>query len=283
MVPSRTLLAVLAVSFTVTTLPAQRPKEADAAYNEGVRHVNAREYKKALQPLEKALSLAPDDAYRTKVYRALVPAYRTLADGEKMAEAGDFILRHSEQLTERRTAASSLSSFYFQRGLIDAQVKRYLGLYEKDKDDYAATAMLNEMSRAARAEKATAETYKKRHEEAERKLAARLAAAQEKLAEKDKTQTAWLWKEAAVLWVVAGDRPKALAASAKAEAAGPEKRNLLEHFWHAQLGDVYADAGKYAEAAKHFEKAIAATTIKGYQDTCRKKLEDARKKMTEKF
>ena len=49
-----------------------------------------------------------------------------------------------------------------------------------------------------------------------------------------------------------------------------------------KAGDVYADGGKYAEAVKHFEKAIDATTIKGYQDTCRKKLEDARKKLGEK-
>lgn len=42
---------------------------------------------KAIGPLEMALSLAPDDAYRAKVYRALVPAYRTLPGWEKMAEA----------------------------------------------------------------------------------------------------------------------------------------------------------------------------------------------------
>jgi hypothetical protein len=81
----------------------------------------------------------------------------------------------------------------------------------------------------------------------------------------------------------AEDRGRALAAAAKADAAGPDKRgDPLTHFWHAQLGDVYADGGKYAEAVKHFEKAIATTNIKGYQDTCRQKMEDARKKLAEK-
>src|SRR5262249_23738280 len=137
MVPSRTLpLAVLSAALAAAALPAQSPKEAEAAYAEGVRHVNAREYKEAIGPLERALSLAPDDAYRVKVYRALVPAYRTLPGSEKMAEACEFILRHSDQLAERRTTAASLSAFYSQRGLADAQLKRYGELYDKDNEDY---------------------------------------------------------------------------------------------------------------------------------------------------
>ena len=283
MVPLRTPpLAVLAVALAAAPLSAQTSKEADAAYSEGVKHVNAREYKEAIGPLERALSLAPDDAYKVKVYRALVPAYRTLPEPEKMAEACEFVLRRSDQLAERRTTAAALSSFYFQRGLTEAQVKRYRALYEKDKSDYAAVAMLSEMARSAKLEKDTAETYKKNYQEAERGLAGKLAAAQEESAGKDKAQEAWRWKEAAVLWVAAGDRPRALAAAAKAEAAGPETRETLVHFWHAQLGDVYAENGKHAEALKDFEKALAATTIQGYQEACRKKIEESKKKLAEK-
>src|SRR6516164_7170899 len=121
MVPLRTPpLAVLAVALAAAPLSAQTSKEADAAYSEGVKHVNAREYKEAIASLERALSLAPDDAYRVKVYRALAPAYRSLPGPEKMAEASEFILRHSDQLAERRTTAAALSAFYFQRGLTDA-------------------------------------------------------------------------------------------------------------------------------------------------------------------
>ena len=47
-------------------------------------------------------------------------------------------------------------------------------------------------------------------------------------------------------------------------------------------GDVYAEGGKYAEAVKHYEQAIKATTIKGYRDACKLKLEDAKKKLAEK-
>src|SRR5262245_35319189 len=172
MVPTRTLvLAVLAAALAASALPAQAPKEADAAYSEGVKHVNAKAYKEAIGPLERALSLAPDDAYRVKVYRALAQAYRTLPGPEKMAEASGFSLRHTDQLVERRSTAASLTAFYFQRGLTDAQVKRYRELYEKDKGDYAAVAMLSEMARDARLEKDAAEAYKKRYEEAERGLA----------------------------------------------------------------------------------------------------------------
>jgi len=283
MLPTRTrCLAVLSALLVVVALRAQAPKEADKVYSEGVKHLNKKAYKEAIGPLERALSLAPDDAYRVKVYRALMPAYRTLSEPEKMAEACEFIVGHSDQLAERRTAAGSLSAFYFQRGLTAERLKGYRERYDKDRKDYAAVAMMSEMARTARLEKADAEAYKKRYQEAEREVAGRLAAAQEKLAGADKTQEAWRWKEAAVLWVAAGERPKALAAAAKAEAAGPEKRDLLAHFWHAHLGDVYADGGKHAEAAKHFEKAIDATKIKGYQDACRLKLEEAKKKLAEK-
>jgi tetratricopeptide (TPR) repeat protein len=279
----RTLaFALLAASLAATVLPAQPPKEAEAAYSEGVKHVTAREFKEAIEPLERALALAPDDSYRVKAYRVLARVYRTLPGPEKMAQACEFLLRHSDQLTERRTTAASLAAFYSQRGLADAQLKRYSEMYDKDNDDYAALAMTSELAKVTRAEKATAEAYRDRHMKAERMLAGTMAAAQEELAGKEKAQEAWCWKEAAVLWVAAGDRPRALAAAAKAEAAGPEKRDLLTHFWHAQLGDVYADGGKYAEAVKHFEKALEATTIKGYQDTCRLKIEDAKKKLAEK-
>src|SRR6478735_5229865 len=101
MMPTRTLpLAVLSAALAAAALPAQAAKEADRAYSEGVRHVNAKRYKEAIGPLERALSLAPDDPYRVKVYRALMPAYRTLPGPEKMAEACEFIVRHSDQLAE---------------------------------------------------------------------------------------------------------------------------------------------------------------------------------------
>jgi tetratricopeptide (TPR) repeat protein len=276
------LLALLSAALVAPTLRAQASKEADAAYSEGVKHANARRYKEAIGPLERALALAPDDPYRVKVYRALVPAYRTLPESEKMTEASEFILRHSDQLPERRTAAASLAAFYFQRGLADTQLKRYGETYDKDNDDYAALAMMSELAKVAKADKVTVEAFRERHTKAERKLAGKLAAAQEELAGKEKAQETWRWKEAAVLWVAAGDRPRALAAAEKAEATGPEKRDLLAHFWHAQLGDVYAEGGKHAEAVKHFEKAIDATTIKGYQDACRLKIEVAKKKLAEK-
>ena len=81
-------LAVLAVALAAPALPAQTSREADAAYSEGVKHVNAKEYKEAIGPLERALALAPDDAYKVKVYRALVPAYRTVPEPANVALLG---------------------------------------------------------------------------------------------------------------------------------------------------------------------------------------------------
>jgi len=44
--PSRTLvLALMSAALTSAALPAQTSKEAEAAYSEGAKHVNAKEYK----------------------------------------------------------------------------------------------------------------------------------------------------------------------------------------------------------------------------------------------
>jgi hypothetical protein len=56
----------------------------------------------------------------------------------------------------------------------------------------------------------------------------------------------------------------------------PQPDGILLHFHHRRLGEVFADCGCLPQAIEHLEKAVAATTIKGYQDDCRKKLDELR-------
>lgn len=90
---------------------------------------------------------------------------------------------------------------------------------------------------------------------------------------------AWHLKEAAVNWLKAQDKDKALAAARAAVAGDPESRNqLLAHFWHRGLGEVFLETAQYPLAIEHLEKAIQNSTIEGYIKDCQKKLEEARMK-----
>ncbi len=273
------LLAMVGVCITS---PLWAQNQAQEAYSEGARFINRREFDKARAPLETALQLAPDNAFRLKVFQALLPVYRTLPETDKMLEAAEFIIRYSDSLTDRNAAASSLASFLFQRGKVDEHVKRYREIIAAEADDYVAIAMLAELARPAGLDRAMVQQYRERHEKAQRELAAKLAERRELAAEASENQRTWLWKEAAVLWSKAGDHAKAVAAAKKAEQTGPETRTSLNHFWHASLGDVYLAAEQYAPAAEHFQKAIETTTIKGYQDSCQAKLNEAQAKLAKK-
>ncbi len=81
----------------------------------------------------------------------------------------------------------------------------------------------------------------------------------------DANLAAWHWKEAALAWIKAKDKPRALTAAKASAAAGPEKRgDLLLHFWHRALGQVFLETGEPTLAIEHLEAAIKSTTIEGY-------------------
>ena len=104
------------------------------------------------------------------------------------------------------------------------------------------------------------------------------AALYEQIAPLDAKLAAWHWKEAAVAWLAAGDKQKALAAAKQSAAAAPEARSdLLAHYWHRGLGDVFLKTGEPKLAIPQYEEAIKKTTIDGYIKDCRKSLDEARK------
>jgi DNA-directed RNA polymerase subunit RPC12/RpoP len=90
---------------------------------------------------------------------------------------------------------------------------------------------------------------------------------------------AWFYKEAAVAWLKNGNSARAQDAARKAEAAGPESRsNLLAHFWHRAMGDVYLQVGQPKLAVPHYEQAIKKTDIEGYIKETQRSLDDAKSK-----
>lgn len=256
---------------------------ANAAVADAVKFMEKRDYKSAQAPLEAALELAPDDAYRLRIYNNLMACYRLLPETDKMVEACEFTINKTKENSERSLTARSLTSFMFQRGKLDETRKTYEDRLAKDADSLVALAMLAAIHQVNFNDRNHAAVYRARLDKVERKRSGSLAEDEEQLAETDAGQATGHWKQAAVYWNRAGEPAKALQAAKQAEATGPEKRGeLLLHYWHAQLGDVYLSANSPQDAIRHFEKAIETTKIAGYKKDCEKKLAEAKAKLSEK-
>jgi tetratricopeptide (TPR) repeat protein len=251
-------------------------KSADEAFSAGVKLLRDKQEQASIAPFEAALALAPDDAYRVRVYTALQNGYRTLPEADKMVEASEYLIEHAETPLSRSSQTRSLVGFLFQRGKLDYAVERYEGRLKTNPDDLAALGAL-------------AQLYERQRKNPERaaELNARLAAIEKQLAqvraaklEQDAAFAPQLagtyWKDAALAWLDAGDKQRARNAAEQALAAGPDARSeLLAHFWYRALGDVFLTTGAPQQAIPQYEAAIKLTTIDGYIKDCKAKLAEA--------
>jgi tetratricopeptide (TPR) repeat protein len=229
-----------------------------------------------------------------------VPVYTQIPEWLPKAEALEFIIAHSDRDAERSLARTELMSFTHQRGQVDAAVERYDERLKQTPDDEAALFIAIEVHSRLRNDPYKAaellERYAALQQASGRELrvteAAQLAGEYvkgrkfqqgaelyEKTAPRDADLAAWHYKEAASAWLKAGEKLRALESARKADAAKPEKRTeLLEHFFHRNLADVYFDTGEFAQAIPHYEQAIAKTKIDGYLKDCEKRLAEAKSK-----
>ncbi|OYW24611.1 MAG: hypothetical protein B7Z55_01685 [Planctomycetales bacterium 12-60-4] len=271
---------------------------ADEALRVGSGFLAQMEYAQSQEPLEEALKLAPDDEYRVKVYRALIPAYTIAPDWTLKLKALEFIIRHSERDAERSLARTELMSFVRQRGKTKDTVKHFEEQLKVNKDDESALYILtevysrltNEPQKAAAVLEQLTKLKQKSGQELSVAESAKLAAEYvksrkykegaelfEATAARDKTLAAWHYKEAANAWLNGKDKTKALAAAKASAESEPEKRSeLLIYFWHRSLGDVFSDCGEAALAVPHYEQALASTKIDGYRKETEQKLARAR-------
>ncbi len=68
----------------------------------------------------------------------------------------------------------------------------------------------------------------------------------------------------AAAWLLLGQKDHALAAAKKSAESPPEQRNdLLAHFWHRNLAEVFLATGQAKLAIPHYEQAIQKTNIQG--------------------
>ncbi|WLD10184.1 serine/threonine-protein kinase [Planctellipticum variicoloris] len=274
---------------------------AEEAMRVGNAYYSLKEYAKTREPFEAALKLAPDDEYRVKVYRALLAAYRQDSNWLPCAAALEFIIARSKQAAERSLARTELMGFLRARGKTNDATKRYeerlklspndeatiyilIEVYSRLKDDPRRAAVLleqwSELKKKSGEEMKVSEAAQLAGEYVKQKKFKQAAELYEATAPRDTSLAAWHLKEAATAWLKAGDKERALASAKASEAADPEQRGeLLEHFWHRGLADVFFDCGDFVLAIPQYEQAIAKTNIEAYRKDCEMRLAEAKAKV----
>jgi tetratricopeptide (TPR) repeat protein len=269
--PFAWIVPVIALAFATSSFAADY-KSFDEAYREGGKQLRDKKYAEAQFALEAALKLAQDDEDRLKAYEALVPAYRQLPEIDKMLEAQEFIIGRAEQRAKRSIAARDLASFLHQRGKADQGIERFEARLAKDARDMAALSVLAILYKNVRNDKDKAAELEARVVSQNLVLAQKLAEKHEAAAAAATKQQAWYWKEAALAWVEANDKVRALAAAKKSAAGSEDRTRLLAFYWREGLGQAFLGAGDSKAAIEQYEAAKAIAPSKLHQDNIDKKL-----------
>jgi len=278
-------LAALPLILTLLApgIPAQEKyKNFSDAISAGNKLLREKQIAAAQEPLEAALKLAESepaerDERKLRTYEMLVQVYRQLPEIDKMLEAQEFVIPHTERRSSRMNAARDLASFLHQRGKTDEAIARYDGRLQKDPKDIAALTVLTIVYTRIKRDPELGPKYELRLDQANREIASKLAERLEKDAVTAPQTAAFTLKDAATAWLEAGDNPKALAAAKKSAASPPESRTeILVYYWRDGLGDVFLATGEPALATAQFEAALAATNIAGHKQATEKKLAEAK-------
>ena len=128
-------------------------------------------------------------------------------------------------------------------------------------DDLAALGVLSQIyARGLHSNPARHAEVSAKLEETERGLSKKLAEKLVAEAAQKPRETAFLLKDAAQVWLEAGDKARALETAKLSQASPPEARTtILTYQWHTGLGDVFAECGEKALALKAYQAALAAS------------------------
>lgn len=303
------LLLVLFVACFARVVSAQdAPKKpeyrsAEEAYRVGSAFASTRNYEASIEPLEAALRLDPDEELRLKINLALLPAYRTLPELDKFIAACEYVIEEVDSEARRSLIRRMLLGGVHVRGKAEELIRRHEDILKKDGENRTSLYILSEAySRLKRDPERAAELIErlaKLDEQAggpvdvqqranlaqqyvRAKKYAEGARLYEQIAPLDAKLAAWHYKEAAVAWLAAGEDNKALAAAKKSAASDPETRSdLLAHFWHRGLADVFLATGEPALAIDRYRKAMEKTEIEGHIEACEKFIREASEKIGE--
>lgn len=116
-------------------------RSAEEAWRAGMRGDSAARRK----AFEAALKLTDDDAFKVRIYESLRPMYRRLSGENKMVEACEFIIGHTDSDAKRSLTRRDLVSFMCQRGKLDRLVSRHEGVLKKEPSDRTSLYILSEV------------------------------------------------------------------------------------------------------------------------------------------
>lgn len=268
----------LVIGLAAISRAEEKYKTFEEARSAGAKLLRNQQYAEAQEPLEAALRLAPDDKARLDIYQALKPVYRMLPEIDKKLEADEYLITHGDRRTGRTLASRDLVSFLHQRGKIDLAIERYDARLKADPKDHAALAVLTVIYTQIKRDKQRADELGKRLEEVQRELSRSVAQRLEKQADAaDAPAAASLLKDAAQVWLEAGEKAKALATAKRSAGGPPEQRNeLLTFYWRDGLGDVFLATDSPQLAVAQFEAALAVAKTEGQRMATEKKLAAAK-------
>lgn len=276
---------------------AEDYKSFDEAMAAAKKALATKNYLGSEEPLEAAVKLADDDAKRIEAYRLLIDAYKLHPEIDDVLKACEFIVDHTKNSAERFIFRDKLLDFVEEREKADDLIGHFEKRLKTDENDRTALIMLSNAYAQLKEdpeksvelterlekvidsadEKGDVVTYSELAKQyVNSKKYRKGAELYEKIAPQDKEKEPWHWKEAALAWLKAGEKEKALQAAMNSTKAGPETRPLLPYYWNSELGDVYLELGNPMLAISHYEKALKATRIKRYLDITNKKLKEAR-------
>ena len=268
----------LVIGLAAISRAEEKYKTFEEARSAGAKLLRNQQYAEAQEPLEAALRLAPDDKARLDIYQALKPVYRMLPEIDKKLEADEYLITHGDRRTGRTLASRDLVAFLHQRGKIDLAIERYDARLKADSKDPAALAVLTVIYTQVKRDKQRADELGKRLGEVQRELSRSVAHRLEKEADAaGASSAASQLKDAAQVWLEAGEKAKALAAAKRSASGPPEQRTeLLTFYWRDGLGDVFLATGSPQLAVAQFEAALAVAKTEAQRMAAEKKLAAAK-------
>lgn len=268
--------SLTAIMIFVTTVPclAEEYQSYRDAMSAAAKFLRDRNYAGSQKPLEAALKLATTDDERMKTYRTLIPAYRQLSDHKKMTEACSFIIEKSDHSATRAVTATTLVSFYQNRGLLEVAIDELENRLSESKDDLVALNVLTKIYQRPRRDADRHKELSARLSALDQKLAAKKAEGLEQQASETSDQAATFYAQAGLAWLEAKDEDKALAAVKHSLEAKPESRSqILVYYWRIHLGDVLAGCDRASDAIKQYELAIEAASSEPLKRPIKAKIE----------
>ena len=295
--------AICSLLLTAVVSMAQAQEAGYSNYREamaaGASLYNAGKLAESRAPLEAAAKVAESDSDKCRIHQTLVVVYAEGGDFPKMYDSAEFVIEHAPYPAMASLTCRALLGHVHKKGQAEAARKRYEQRLLKNGNDRTAMYVMSnyhglldrDFAQQAKYFEGLIHLNKDEGKDFDFEVAGKLAFAYrlsnqfvesaelyEKIAPLHKDETSWDYKEAALAWLKAGQKDRALAAAKKADELGADARSerAIDN-WHADLGEVFLANGEGPSAVKHYELAIEKTKADFYKKKFSAELEKAKK------